>query len=522
MRKVIAASAVTTIVFASMLPTASFAATLPPDAAPEVSVSEKATADQSSNGVGVDRFLRGLTYDPVGVLAVKGEAIENVPVTRDELKDGTYTVYKHEKKSFNNLQADISAFEANNANVYPGALVLANQNLSKGSPVPFGVDRAPQTISVDLPGLTKGSNHTTIDKPTKSTVSAGINNLLDGWIDRNEKYPAHAAKMSYDESMVTSAQQLEAKFGLGFEKVSNKLNVNFDAINKNESQVAIASFKQIYYTVSADTPTNPHSVFGPSVTADELRERGVNEKNPLGYISSVNYGRQIFVKLETTSKSTDVKAAFSGVFKASFGDVKTDVETKYANILNSTRATVYVVGGSATKGVEVLTGKIDDLKRIIKEESTFSTKVPAVPISYVVNFLKDNQQAAVRSSGDYIETTATTHTSGEVTLRHEGGYVAKFDLSWDEVSFDENGVEKLTAKKWSGNWVGRTRGFRETIQLPANARNIRIIAGEGTGLAWDPWWTVIDKKDLPLVAHREIVLRGTTLNPWAENEVKEA
>lgn len=124
-------------------------------------------------------------------------------------------------------------------------------------------------------------------------MTQGLNGLLDGWIQRNSKYPDHAAKISYDETMVTSKRQLEAKLGLGFEKVSAKLNVDFDAIHKRERQVAIASFKQIYYTASVDTPTSPHSVFGPNVTAQDLKDRGVNNKNPLGYISSVSYGRQI-------------------------------------------------------------------------------------------------------------------------------------------------------------------------------------------------------------------------------------
>ncbi|MFC5370365.1 thiol-activated cytolysin family protein [Arcanobacterium bovis] len=469
---------------------------------------------------GVDQYIRGLQYDPRGVLAVPGESVKTVPVTRDQFKDGTYTVFKHERKSFNNLRSDIAALEANNATIFPGALVLANQSLAKGTPIPVGIDRAPQTISVDLPGSTRGSNRITIQNPSKSTVEQGINDLLQRWTDRHDSYPEHAAKMSYDESMVTSKEQLKAKFGLGFEKIAAKLNVNFEAIHKHERQVAIASFRQIYYTVAMDTPTNPHKVFAPNVTRDDLVARGVNNKNPLGYVSSVSYGRQIFVKLETTSTSNDVKAAFNGVFKASFGNVKTDVDTKYANILKNTRATVYVMGGSAKRGVEVATGNIADLKRIIKEESTFSTNVPAVPVSYAVNFLKDNQQATVQNSGDYIETTATTYTAGAITLRHAGGYVAKFDLTWDEISFDAKGNEIRTPMKWSGNWKARTAGFRETIHLPANARNIRVVAGEGTGLAWDPWWTIINQKGLPLVPHREIVLKGTTLNPWVENNTK--
>lgn len=492
-------------------------------AAPRASVSTMKTVGtqtEDTNATSVDKYIRGLKYDPSGVLAVTGEPVETVPVTKGQFKNGTYTVFKHERKSFNNLRADISTFDANNTYVYPGALVLTNKDLAKGSPTPVKIDRAPQTVSVDLPGLIDGKNKIIVKNPSKSSVAQGVNTLLDSWLQHNDKYKDHAAKMSYDETMVTSKRQLEAKFGLGFEKVSNKLDVNFDAIHKHESQVAIASFKQIYYTAGVDAPTAPHAVFGPNVTAQDLKDRGVNDKNPLGYISSVSYGRQIFVKLETDSTSNDVQAAFKGLFKAKFGNLSTEFKTKYADILNKTRATVYVVGGSARGGAEVITGNLDKLKDIISAESTFSTQVPAVPVSYAVNFLKDNKQAAVKSSGDYIETTATTYKSGEITFRHGGGYVAKFNLKWDEISYDPQGNEIRTPKSWSGNWIGRTAGYRETIQLPANARNIHVEAGEATGLAWDPWWTVVNKKDIPLVPHREIVLKGTTLNPWVEENVK--
>ncbi|WP_455952484.1 thiol-activated cytolysin family protein [Arcanobacterium haemolyticum] len=476
-------------------------------------------AQPVDNGREIDKFIRSLDYDPVGVLAVQGEKIETVPVTKESFKNGTYTVFKHEKKTFNNLRGDISVIEANNANTFPGALVRANQNLSKGSPTTVGIDRAPITVSVDLPGLLSGKGEKVIQNPHKSSVQGAINELLKGWTDMHSTYPNHAAKISYDELMVNSKEQLEAKFGLGFEKVANKLDVNFDAIHKHERQVGIASFKQIFYTVSTDTPNNPHELFAKNVTKQDLIDRNIDKKNPLAYISNVSYGRQIFVKLETDSTDNDVKAAFSAVFKGSFGNGKTDVDTKYKNILKKTRATVYVLGGSAQKGVEVATGSIDDLKRIIKEESTFSTTVPAVPVSYTVNFVKDNQRAVVKNTGEYIETTATTYNSGFITLRHRGGYVAKFALEWDEISYDEKGVQHVKPVKWAGTWKARTRGFRERIQIPANARNIHVNAGEATGLAWDKWWTVFDERNIPLVKEREIILRGTTLRPWFKNIV---
>lgn len=38
-----------------------------------------------------------------------------------------------------------------------------------------------------------------------------------------------------------------------------------------------------------------------------------------------------------------------------------------------------------------------------------------------------------------------------MTLDHYGAYVAQFDVSWDEFTFDQNGKEVLTHKTWEGS-----------------------------------------------------------------------
>ncbi|WP_016818354.1 thiol-activated cytolysin family protein, partial [Paenibacillus polymyxa] len=68
----------------------------------------------------------------------------------------------------------------------------------------------------------------------------------------------------------------------------------------------------------------------------------------------------------------------------------------------------------------------------------------AYPISYTSVFLKDNSIAAVHNNTDYIETKTTEYTKGKITLDHSGAYVAQFEVSWDEFTFDENGQEIVT------------------------------------------------------------------------------
>ncbi|MBU5889783.1 thiol-activated cytolysin family protein, partial [Vibrio cholerae O1] len=77
-----------------------------------------------------------------------------------------------------------------------------------------------------------------------------------------------------------------------------------------KKKVMILAYKQIFYTVSADLPKNPSDLFDDSVTFNDLKQKGVSNEAPPLMVSNVAYGRTIYVKLETTSSSKDVQAAF--------------------------------------------------------------------------------------------------------------------------------------------------------------------------------------------------------------------
>ena len=155
-------------------------------------------------------------------------------------------------------------------------------------------------------------------------------------------------------------------------------------------------------------------------------------------VSNVAYGRTIYVKLETTSKSKDVQAAFKALLK------NNSVETsgQYKDIFEESTFTAVVLGGDAKEHNKVVTKDFNEIRNIIKDNAELSLKNPAYPISYTSTFLKDNATAAVHNNTDYIETTTTEYSSAKMTLDHYGAYVAQFDVSWDD-TFDQKGNEVL-------------------------------------------------------------------------------
>ena len=461
----------------------------------------------------LNNYLFGLNYDKLNILTRKGEALENYTNTSTKQQGNEFVVVEKVKKNLSNGSADVAI--NGNGDIFLGALFKANQDLLENKPQQISLDRSKGRISVDLPGMVGGDSYVDAN-PTASGMQEGVNTLLNRW---HEKYAAKnpaPARMQYESTSAYSMNQLKAKFGSDFEKVGVNLKIDFEAVNKGEKQVEVVDFKQIYYTANFDAPKNPSDVFAPGVTVDQLKARGIDGKTPPVYVSSVSYGRQMYVKFETTSKSTELKAAINAVIKG----VPIKAESEWARVLKNTTVTVSIVGGNADGAARVVTGTVEDLKKLIQEGATFSTQNPAVPISYKTAFLKDNQVATIQSNTDYIETKVTSYKNGYLNLHHKGAYIARYYVYWDEVTYDKDGVESIRSRQWEHNGKNRTAGFQTELQFKGNVRNIRVKIQEKTGLVWEPWRTVYNRTDLPLVQKRTIINSGTTLRPKYDEKVE--
>ncbi|MGX7112679.1 thiol-activated cytolysin family protein [Gemella cuniculi] len=468
----------------------------------------------SSNDL--NNYLTSLSYNSYNVLTRQGESISNMYNKSASNKNGEFVVIEKIKRTLAQKTSDIS-INANNSNViFPGALFKADNYLLENNPTLISLKRSPLTLSVDLPGMNGGDGSLVVNNPTQSAIRDGINTLVDKWFSKYGSYSNIPAKIQYDETTAYSMSQLKAKFGADFEKVGAPLNIDFSAVHKGEKQVQVVNFKQVYFNASVDAPNNPADFLGKDVSPTDLINRGINSQTPPVYVSNVAYGRSMYVKFETTSKSSEVKAAVNAVIKGV--DIKPGSE--YSNILKNTSVTAVILGGNANGAARVVTGTIDDFKKLIKEGSTFNKENPGVPISYTTNFLKDNQIATIQNNTDYIETKVTSYKNGYLTLNHRGGYVARYYITWDEVSYDSKGNEILTPKTWIDNGYGRTAGFSTTLELKGNVRNLRVRIQECTGLAWEWWRTIYDKSGLPLVRNRTITHWGTTLYPALSEDVK--
>ena len=461
----------------------------------------------------LNKYLFGLNYDKTNILTRRGEAIENYTNTRTKQQGSEFVFVEKVKKNLSSGHADVAI--NGNGDIFLGALFKANQDLLENKPQQISLDRNKGRISVDLPGMVGGDSYVDAT-PTVSGMQEGVNTLLNRWHEKYAGKNPAPARMQYESTSAYSMNQLKAKFGSDFEKVGVNLKIDFEAVNKGEKQIEVVDFKQVYYTANFDAPKNPSDVFASGVTVDQLKARGIDENTPPVYVSSVSYGRQMYVKFETTSKSTELKAAINAVIKG----VPIKAESEWARVLKDTTVTVSIVGGNADGAARVVTGTVEDLKKLIQEGATFSTQNPAVPISYKTAFLKDNQVATIQSNTDYIETKVTSYKNGYLNLHHKGAYIARYYVYWDEVTYDKDGIESIRSRQWEDNGKNRTAGFQTELQFRGNVRNIRVKIQEKTGLVWEPWRTVYNRTDLPLVQKRTIINSGTTLRPKYDEKVE--
>ncbi|MGL5755832.1 MAG: thiol-activated cytolysin family protein [Paraclostridium sp.] len=464
--------------------------------------------ETNNNKEEIDTGIANLNYNRNEVLATKGDNIENV-IPKEGLKSNDkFVVVERKKKTLTTSPVDISIIDSVTDRTYPGALQLADDAFVENRPNILMCKREPINISIDLPGMKK-ENTKTVENPTYGNVSGAVDELVSNWSEKNSSTHTLPARTQYVESMVYSKSQISNALNVNAKVLDNSLGIDFNAIANGEKKVMIAAYKQIFYTVSAQLPNNPSDIFDNSVSFKALTRKGVSNETPPLMVSNVAYGRTIYVKLETTSKSKDVQSAFKALIKNN----SASNSTQYKDIFEDSSFTAVVLGGDAQEHNKIITKDFDEIRNVIKDNATFSLKNPAYPISYTSTFLKDNSIAAVHNKTDYIETTSTEYSKGKINLDHSGAYVAQFGIEWDEVSFDDNGNEVLTHKTWDGNYNDRTAHFSTVIPLPPNSKNIRVLARECTGLAWEWWRTVIDEYNLPLANDINVSIWGTTLYP---------
>ena len=439
--------------------------------------------------VDINTYIQNLTYNPQDLLNTQN--IDDLPSKRTEnTKSKTHDPDKGKIETcvtkdygLQSNFSDIAILKPHNGVLYPGALVYGNGNMLDGLPDPISIYRGPMILSVDLPGI--GDKGTMLVKePSNSSVQAELDKALEYW---NENTYDGGYTIASQSSSVTatffSSEQMSMDLGMNVKWAGNSVASQLNISSSSQRKVATKVFKQIFYTVSMNTPLEKSSVFRNDVTLSDI-QNAVDSDNPPAYVSSVSYGRIIMVKIE--SNSSDLSVDLEAVLD--YASSESEVDSEYDQILRSSSVTVVTIGGNAEATSELNNigtnqqgnGYLMDV--ITGKNAVYGRDNPGLPISYTIRYLKDNALAKMGYSTSYSYTDCGKkdfdHQDIKVTndLKSYNAYV-KIHYKY----IDEAGKERSI----NGEWVTVKDESNKTISIPNGAWGVEVeierTEGFGTG-----------------------------------------
>jgi thiol-activated cytolysin len=436
----------------------------------------------------IDHFIRTLNYDPRLILAVAPDGdVTTVPMTTAQSGNNEVVVCKTIRHKLTKNLSEV-AILSQGAVAFPGALLIADEHLQSGAPTPIGLPRAKLTLTVDLPGLKRPSGE--VD-PTSSGVQRFLNERLEEWntFAESQNY-RNAARSILNYSTAYTRQQVAASLGFKAEWASGAASAQLDVSSTTERSVVLCYYKQVFYTVKVDTPASPSDVFASSVKLADVRDV-VSNSAPPGYVDSVDYGRILLVKMETSAVDTSVN--LQGAFKqATQGGVTVsgDLKAKYDDIVKNATFTAVAIGGGTAEAARIFsgaaTGELQGLKEYF-DAGRYARDNPGLPIAYVVRFLKDNSLATIGATTDYTELECTRYKNIFIRIAHHGAYVARFYWSWTDMDAHGN----YTARG-GGESGAVTAGWTTTVWIPGTAHDVELRGEADTGIAWNRWQEIGD------------------------------
>jgi len=363
----------------------------------------------------INEFINNLSYNANELLGVEDTGGESVLKTAGETTsnssygEGVNTTCKRVSYNLKANFEDVAILRPTNGIVWPGALVIGNQTMRDGLPEAFTLRRSPMVIRLDLPGIGEAGNILVAD-PKNSTVQSKIDEALEYWnANAYQEGYVNPSNSSYSASTSYSSKQMSLEVGLNTEWATGDVSAQFNYETTSTNRVAIMVFKQVFYTITMDTPNNPADVFSAEVPLSQI-QNAFNSSTPPAYVHSVNYGRIIMFRMETSAEATE--SELTGAFNYASGvtNASGTVALKYKEILNKSNITTVTIGGNAAVASEAVSAtNFGDLQPIIKgENAVYSRSNPGVPIAYTIRFLKNNSLAKMGYSTDYVALNCTT------------------------------------------------------------------------------------------------------------------
>lgn len=301
------------------------------------------------------------------------EAIEDVSD-----RDFAYILDKRES-SFSEKEIYVrgSGYE----NIYPGAILFVDSDITSGSPNPLG--RIPRSkISIYGDFLAGGNPSQSNIDPNNSDVRMAINNIMHTLLS-DSRYDAPGAQRPRTK-IHTSQKSLMMDLGVDSSFAGCNVNVRASATSSEQSFIQATTLDQDYFTIRLkdDWHQDPASLFADSVTWDDLS----NELNgkAIAIVTSVTYGRTFSYMKEYSAR----QFTFDSSQKVSGYGQSASASQSLAESSSYTNDEIFNLGGTSLT-ISALRGKNTqhELEEAMADNMRFSHANQGVITKYTLQLI---------------------------------------------------------------------------------------------------------------------------------------
>ena len=279
-------------------------------------------------------------------------------------------------------------FAENLDNIYPGAIVYADQDLANGNPTLVGLDYGAVTIRVDFNTGRGNSASVSGVKNSADAIQAALYSILQS---SDYKPPV---KLNYKKTYVSSVAEMAVNLGVNVSFLEAKANVQTSITNNQSSITEVEDYSQQYYTASITWEVDKSKYFGTNVSGQDVLEK-MNQA-PLAIITSVTYGRRAYCFKDYASS---VFTFLDNDTLSIFGQTAITAQSIAENSKEN-KKWMWVSGSDPVSSAMMLNGS--DIDTAMSKSLIIDAEAnPGTPLYYTVRYLDSGKTAKVTTTGKY-------------------------------------------------------------------------------------------------------------------------
>lgn len=305
---------------------------------------------------------------------------ESYPEAIEDASDRDFA-YILDKRESSFSEKEIYVRGSGYENIYPGAILFVDSDITSGSPNPLG--RIPRSkISIYGDFLAGGNPSQSNIDPNNSDVRMAINNIMHTLLS-DSRYDAPGAQRPRTK-IHTSQKSLMMDLGVDSSFAGCNVNVRASATSSEQSFIQATTLDQDYFTIRLkdDWHQDPASLFADSVTWNDL-SRELNGK-AIAIVTSVTYGRTFSYMKEYSAR----QFTFDSSQKVSGYGQSASASQSLAESSSYTNDEIFNLGGTSLT-ISALRGKSTqhELEEAMADNMRFSHANQGVVTKYTIQLI---------------------------------------------------------------------------------------------------------------------------------------